>query len=390
VNHVEGGVPVDEIMIRYTLRKEDESRAQFVVQRLGLAPTWDGRVECVPKRDNCDYQNTVETLVDQCKEGEVVNIFGVGAYSNRNRADSKQLGAASAVLYHKGRDWRHTERIFGETVTESDTEIRSFLPALDVLSDFLATQQPDTHLKANIASPSNPAIGRIIKATPHEEQDVTIESLRKIGELMETYPNLKIRLLWLPRKIAFVGFKRARQLALEAIRTADPKPEDEPHTIKNQKKRTKQTAIATWAERWHTAPRSSLAYRTALTRPPDGKPHPTFLTGKETAKFHRSLHCTMYRIITGHAFTGAYTQRFFNRHTPDQIACECGEPIQTVEHVLLECPNHTAARRKHLTVGGRLRNLAQLFNHPKRAEALLLFLRDTGACAKPRAEWEPG
>jgi hypothetical protein len=46
----------------------------------------------------------------------------------------------------------------------------------------------------------------------------------------------------------------------------------------------------------------------------------------------------LYRLITGHAFIGAYTQHFFDQHTPEQIACTCGELVQTVEHILLDCP----------------------------------------------------
>jgi hypothetical protein len=201
---------------------------------------------------------------------------------------------------------------------------------------------------------------------------------------------MNIRLLWLPRAIPSVGFKRAKQLALEAIHTADLRDIEEPHSIKNQKQKTKQAAIATWSERWHEAPRSSLAYQTALTKPPDGRPHPTFLVRQEAVKFSRLTICTLYRIITGHAFIGSYTERFFPQHTREQVACPCGAPIQTVEHVLLVCPLYTAARRKHLTANGRPRNLSQLFNHPERVTSLLRFLEETRACAKPRTEWELG
>jgi hypothetical protein len=95
-------------------------------------------------------------------------------------------------------------------------------------------------------------------------------------------------------------------------------------------------------------------------------------------------------MITGHAFIGAYTERFFPLHTPEQVACPCGETTQTVEHVLLHCPLHAAARHKHLTNNGRPRGLQQIFSNPARILDVLRFLEETGACAKPRAEWEPG
>jgi hypothetical protein len=207
---------------------------------------------------------------------------------------------------------------------------------------------------------------------------------------MTLYPNLNIQLLWLPRNTPFVGFRRAKQLALEAVHTAEPSPDEEPHTIKYQKKKTKEAAIATWADHWHNSPCTSLVYRTALTKPPDSRPNPTFKTKPNSAKFSHTTCCTLYCLITGHAFIGSYTQCFYPCHTPEQIACTCGEPVQTVEHLLLNCPLHNATCRKHLSANGHLRNLPRLFDHPKQATVLLRFLEETGAGAKPRMEWEPG
>jgi hypothetical protein len=86
-------------------------------------------------------------------------------------------------------------------------------------------------------------------------------------------------------------------------------------------KRPKKPQSQHGAEWWHQAPRSSLAYKTVLTKPPDGRPHPTFLVRQDTVKFSRLTLCTLYRVITGHAFVGSYTQRFFPQHTPEQVAC---------------------------------------------------------------------
>ena len=185
---------------------------------------------------------------------------------------------------------------------------------------------------------------------------------------------------------------------LEAIRTADISDITEPYTINNQEKTTKDAAIITWAERWHCLPHTSKAYRTALTTPPDGKPHHTFhlahthdsSEGKNADKFSRLTHSTLYQFITGHTFTGEYTQRFFPQHTPDQIACQCGEPLQTADHILFKCTNFADACQRHLTVNGRPRTFPQLLETPKHAQSLLRFLKETRACSKPWAVWNPG
>jgi hypothetical protein len=220
--------------------------------------------------------------------------------------------------------------------------------------------------------------------------------MKRLSNTLDLYPNTNIVFLWLPRKTNFVGFKRAKQLALEAIRTANPDEIIEPHTINNQKEATKDAAIRAWGERWHHLPHTSKAYQTALTSPPDGKPHHTLYIaheenteGEPQAKFSRLTHSTLYRFITGHAFTGEYTRRFFPQHTQEQVACQCGEALQTVEHVLFSCPRYTAARRRHLTVSGRPRSFPQLLENPERVQSLLRFLEETRACSKPQAEWEP-
>jgi hypothetical protein len=69
------------------------------------------------------------------------------------------VGTASAVLYHHGHEWKHTERVFGETVTANDTALRSFIPALDVLTDFMETQPKYNVL---IFLPSNFAVNRVL------------------------------------------------------------------------------------------------------------------------------------------------------------------------------------------------------------------------------------
>jgi hypothetical protein len=71
----------------------------------------------------------------------------------------------------------------------------------------------------------------------------------------------------------------------------------------------------------------------------------------------------------------------------------CGEPIQTVEHVLLRYQNTSPrADRRYITANGRPHRFSQLFIWPELVEGsrLLQFLEEMGVCAKPRTVWEPG
>ena len=364
------------------------------------APRWNGRVDVIPNQKDWDYGVTTNALTAACCEDSLVTIFCNGICSNEGRNDGKQLGATSAVVYQQGRETQHKERVLGETVTDSDCHIRALHTGLDALTYFLDNL---TMRRANfitISSPSKEAVNRALDMSPHQDQEESLLILRRLDTILNNYSDTNIVFLWLPRKAPFVGFRRARQLALEAIHTAIPANIIEPHTINTQKEKTKDDAIAAWAENWHQMPRSSNVYQTALTKPPDGKTHHTFhvphpnnngaIGHTNTVKFSCSTHSTLYRFITGHAFTREYTQRFFRQHTQEQIACQCGKPLQTIKHILLNCPQYTAACRRHLTVSGRPRSIPQLLENSERVQTLLQFLEETGACKRPWAEWEPG
>ena len=351
----------------------------------------------------------MNALTEACREGWLVNIYCDTVVSNKDQDDGKQLGAASAVLYHEGRECKHIEKVFGESVTETDTQIRSLTPGLNALTAFLATKPMQHQTLAVFLIPFNLALTRALDASPHEEQSVSMGHLTILGELFTTYPNIQVRLQWLPRKVPFIGFQRARQLAFEAIHIAVPTEILKPQSIKKQKETTKHMVIATWEDRYYSNPRSSMAFKTALQSPSDGKTHHTFNISpspgerhgnagpnkhprdqENKAKFSRLTHSTLLRYITGHAFTGEYTKRFYPLHTQEQITCPCGEPLQTVEHMLTECMLYTATRRRYLTTNSWPRTLPKIFANSKCVQEVLCFLEETGACVKPWARWEPG
>ena len=66
---------------------------------------------------------------------------------------------------------------------------------------------------------------------------------KKIDNILHFHPNSTIHLLWLPKAISFVGFRRVKQLAMEAIQTADLEEVDKPHSINKQKCKTKVAVV---------------------------------------------------------------------------------------------------------------------------------------------------
>jgi hypothetical protein len=103
-------------------------------------PSWNGRATLILKHADWNYSQITNALMEACQEGCTINIYCDDVIFNRNQNDGKQLGKASALLYHEGWKHRHAERVFGELVTESDVLTRSLTPRLNALTLFLATR----------------------------------------------------------------------------------------------------------------------------------------------------------------------------------------------------------------------------------------------------------
>ena len=161
-------------------------------------------------------------------------------------------------------------------------------------------------------------------------------------------------------------------------------PNHEPYTINYQHAQAKSEATCQWEEHWHVDPQTSLAYCTACASPPDGRPHPILQAQKKgwsietphseeteqpiTAKASHMDISTLFRIITGHTFTGNYTACFlkgkFPSCTPEELStCPCREWDQTVKHILLDCQLHAAACCSTFNTQGQVHTLNQLFDN---------------------------
>jgi len=78
---------------------------------------------------------------------------------------------------------------------------------------------------------------------------------------------------------------------------------------------------------------------------------------------------------TGHAYIGEFRRQFFPEKS---VECECGETLQTREHILRTCARYTDYRES-LQNEDREIALPELLGTPKGITALTEFLKESGA-----------
>jgi hypothetical protein len=132
-------------------------------------------------------------------------IFHAGVLSNKDRDDEKTLGAASAVLYFGGKEWGHTERQYGETVTKHDVDISSLCPALALLKDFSSSFTYEGPIL--LISAAKSAVPLYLDTRAHPSQVFSLEYTHEINTILTLSRNLSLRLTWSWDDHTLVGFK---------------------------------------------------------------------------------------------------------------------------------------------------------------------------------------
>jgi hypothetical protein len=339
--------------------------------------------------------------------GAVV-VYCQGVLTAKGTPNGKARGAVAASLHVGNVLWGSTSINLGESVTKSDAQLAAFRPALALADDYLKSHQHEGSVF--IFNSTKATVPRYADARTGPDQPTQLDIAWYTDLILRTHANISLRISWFKHEDAPAAYRYTKKMACDAVKK-QVNADYEQITINYQRQQAKTEAIREWEDRWYANPRTSLAYRTACTKPPDGKLHPILRIQQKgwmdkpfrskrkgqlhTAKVSRSTTSTLFRFITGHAFTGEYTARFLGKKLQplpeDLVACPCGELPQTVEHVLLDCPIHNTARRKHLSARGGVRSLDQLFNKPLLSVGTLRFLEETQACTKPRSlDWDPG
>lgn len=253
-----------------------------------------------------------------------------------------------------------------------DAELAALAMAANRASTY-AREHPEINA-IHIFSDCSSALTSILNRKPSAGQLFSATFSQTITNLISTNPTINITLSWCPSHSNIQGNDRADSLAKKATELALNAPINTTRT--NALRRAKAITTKLWTQEWK---KSALSGRFAIANrfPPSLSPSRRFTSLKNNRElFGRTVQCR-----TGHGYTGEF-RRDFKLEGP--YSCPCGEPLETREHIIRECPRYNAHRR-HLTKISPQISLPTILGTKDGISALTEFLKTSGAFTRPGA-----
>ena len=296
----------------------------------------------------------------------------VKVFTDGSGMDGK-IGAA-AVLYRNGRlktkvryqlgsQRHHTVyegegigAILGTKLMQKEWGIRSAIIYIDSQAAITATQL------------TKPTTGHYIFDALHEHVDM----------LRKKHSGLRIKIRWSPGHKGIEGNEQVDEQAKKAITDGSSDTEKLPKILKKPLPRSK-TAIK-WAyneklkrttqKLWQKSKRYDRMKKSDPAAP--SSKYVDLITG--LPRKHASI---LTQLRTGHAPLAKHLFRIGKADSP--ICPACQQADETIQHYILHCPAHQAARQNlRNSTGGRDINITKLFTTRKTLRALFRYAAETG------------
>jgi ribonuclease HI len=199
-----------------------------------------------------------------------------------------------------------------------------------------------------------------------------------MGHLTRRNLNLRVTLKWIPGHRGAAGNEKADEQAKKAVTEGSHTIQYLPEYLHNPLPHSKSALLQahnaklkTEAQKaWVKSPRYPRLKKTDPVSPSD-----KFI--KLTSKLPRKLMSILTQLRTGHAPLAKHLHRIKKADSP--MCPACLQDTESVQHFMLHCPAHQAARHTlRQATGGRDINIAKLFTTSKTLRALFKYVADTG------------
>ncbi|KAJ1300689.1 hypothetical protein OPQ81_002336 [Rhizoctonia solani] len=212
------------------------------------------------------------------------------------------------------------------------------------------------------------AVSSITLLTKHPGQYASIAFREAADKFLEESPLNHIKVCWVPGHDGVEGNERADRLANEG--GDNPPTPFLNRSLTWSKAQSTHHASRAWITEW-----TSHSHSRFVTNHLRRLPSLALSRFAKNFRGHRSVHTRLNQVILGHGFFGEYRERF---RPDDDPSCPCGQPRQTLDHVIRDCPLHSDARRALRKVSGPMLDSA-IFGTQAGLTALAQFLSASNA-----------
>lgn len=275
----------------------------------------------------------------------------------------QRTGSSAFVVFHQQAEILTCTFLLGTKATSFDGEIYALQQACQAVASLLPAHPHIDHV--TLFSDSSSSLSQISNPPPKRQTNVLNSILSTLTTLHDNYPHLNIHLKWVPGHSAdFPGNERADFLTKQI----QGLPLEQYTSLTYSYQAIKEHTLSLF-QNWLSHDKSGFIQ----------PPIPARLSlHKSLRKMpERNISAMLFQTLVGHTFVGSYYQRF---NIPEPVSCPCGQPLQTIYHVLHSCPRFTSKRPLEFSQPNS--SFRNLLLHPDKYHILYSFLSDYKPFAK--------